>query len=330
MICITQGLIWLALHRALSADPRALRRVGVACGGDVGRLADSTASELDELLGAEADGVKSAISQLEDVRDDWGELRDSGVELIPYTDARYPRKLKHLSDPPSVIYALGNLSILDQVAIGICGSRAASEDGLQSAEVSGAFAGKLGVVVVSGSARGVDTSAHLGALKASGDTIMVLAEGISRFRLKGVIRAVNDAVDRILVISQFYPRHIWLVSRAMTRNAIICGLSEALVVVEARENGGTIAAGRECIKQGKPLYVLERSVPEKRVPGNEILIREGGVPLTDETSLRNALLSLSFKLHKGSTFTLEQAQQAVEAGDLGERQLQMIREDACT
>ena len=159
---------------------------------------------------------------------------------------------------------------------------------------------------------------------------MVLAEGISRFRLKGVIRAVNDAVDRILVISQFYPRHIWLVSRAMTRNAIICGLSEALVVVEARENGGTIAAGRECIKQGKPLYVLERSVPEKRVPGNEILIREGGVPLTDETSLRNALLSLSFKLHKGSTFTLEQAQKAVEAGDLGERQLQMIREDSCT
>ena len=291
---IEQELVWLALHKTLSSRTAVLRKIGELCEGDVGRLVDLTETQIDEKFDEEAAGsIRSAISRLQDAASDWEGIKARGVEVIPFTDRRYPKKLREMSNLAPLIYARGNISIYERVAVGICGSRVASEESLEFARRFGALAADLGLVVVSGVAKGIDTAAHLGTLEAGGTTIFVLAEGIGRFRPKKVFSEVVDFGERVLAISQFYPRHTWQVSRAMTRNRMICGFSEALIVVEAGETGGTIAAGRECIRQGKPLLVVERSSRGKTAPGNQILIGEGGIPMQSWEGLQTSLLEMT-------------------------------------
>ena len=79
----------------------------------------------------------------------------------------------------------------------------------------------------------------------------------------------------------------------MTRNKVICGLSEVMVVIEAGKTGGTLAAGRECIEQKKPLLVIERTNPADNAPGNLMLIKEGGIPLRTTEELRYTLSNVS-------------------------------------
>ncbi len=293
---IDQKLFWLGLHKALSPHPALLHMVGIACESDVTRLAEFTGAELDELFGEDATKIESALARVEEATNDWEELKEKGVQVVPITDARYPEKLREMPSSPPIIYVLGNLSFSNQRAISICGSRHVSEEGLEFAKSFGSLAAELNLVVVSGFASGVDTAAHLGALGSNGRTIIVLAEGISNFRLKKPFNTLGDFYDRAVVISEFYPKNIWQVSRAMTRNRTICGLSEALVVVEAGARGGTLAAGRECIEQRKPLLVVERSTPGKTAPGNRTLINEGGIALHESRELKSALSDISMGL----------------------------------
>ena len=120
------------------------------------------------------------------------------------------------------------------------------------------------MVVVSGYAKGVDTEAHLSALTAGGSTVAVLAEGIADFRLKQSYGGLPDgALNRLLVISQFPPRQRWTAGAAMTRNQVIVGLGDAVVVVEAGAGGGTLRAGETALQTGKQLWVLG---PPARTP----------------------------------------------------------------
>ena len=162
--------------------------------------------------------------------------------LIPGLDP-YPPSLARAAETPPVLFHLGPLDLLRGPAIGICGSRNASPDGLRAAAACGELAARQGVVSVSGYARGVDRATHVASLEHGGTTIIVLPEGIDHFRIRrGEVAAAWDP-DRVLVLSQFAPTQTWSVGAAMARNSVIIGLSRALVVVEASETGGTFAAG---------------------------------------------------------------------------------------
>ena len=293
VIGINAELTWLALHKAFSGRPRIVYKAGEVSQGEFEEVASLTEAQLEIAFGNDARQLRSALGSTNDVKTDWEKLRENSVQVVPFTDDQYPNKLKNIANQAPLIYAKGDLRFASRPASGICGSRKASGDGLKFAETFGALAADLKLVVVSGIAKGVDTSAHLGALEKGGTTIVVLAEGIEKFRWKRVFESVPDYHDRTLVISQFFPNHVWQVSRAMTRNATICALSEAVLVVEAGETGGTIAAGRECIRQNKPLLVVERSSDQNKAPGNSILINEGGIPVHDGAELRDTLKQLA-------------------------------------
>jgi len=144
----------------------------------------------------------------------------------------------------SRLYAIGSVHLLGMKAVGVCGSRDASASALKWAYDFGREAAKHDVVVVSGYARGVDREAHRGALDGGGKTIAVLPEGIRHFRLVRELRPVADLDRNLLALSAFEPDAPWEIWRAMARNRLIVGLSEALFVIEARERGGTINAAR--------------------------------------------------------------------------------------
>ena len=146
------------------------------------------------------------------------------------------------------------------------------------------------MTVVSGYAKGIDTATHLAAVKAGGTTVIVLAEGILRFRRKRAYAHEGFDWSRSLVVSQFPPLQTWSVGAAMSRNAVIAGLGLALVVVEAGETGGTLNAGLQALDMGRPVIALDFS--SQTPPGNAILLRRGAVGARSTRELAGILTNL--------------------------------------
>lgn len=202
-------------------------------------------------------------------------------------DPDFPQMLIHRGKCSApVLFCLGNRSLLRKEGIGMCGSRAVSDLGLKAAVACGQEVSSRKLSVISGYAKGVDTATHLAALESGGTTVIVLAEGFDHFRIKQVFKEHFDP-ERVLVVSQFYPSQPWLSHAAMTRNAIIYGLGRALVVVEAGERGGTLAAGQGAIRMGRPVFVL--NFGKDTPPGNRILLDRGGFPVESKESLGKIL-----------------------------------------
>ena len=207
----------------------------------------------------------------------WDELSIKGIHALSITDAAYPAGLRAIlgDDAPVVLLCQGNLALLQSVGIGFSGSREATDKGIATARETARLLAEQGVNVVSGYAAGVDRNAHCAALRAGGTTTVVLAEGILRFRVNSEIREYWDST-RTLVVSEFGANLPWSVSHAMTRNRTICGLARAMVLIEARATGGSIQAGRDCLRLGLPLFAaVYEGMPESAV-GNEQLLESGG------------------------------------------------------
>jgi DNA processing protein len=218
------------------------------------------------------------------------------IKLLTPKDAGYPDSVRAVYGellPPDIWY-MGDINIINSKAVGFCGSRSASEYGLQiSADCAAQLTG-AGVTVISGYAAGVDMASHEAALAGGGRTIIVLPEGIDRFRIKKSIAAVWDW-QRVLVISHFPKNAIWRAHRAMDRNKVIVALSGAVIVLEARETGGTLNAGFAALNLGKPLFVVLYDDMNGLREGNQRLIEAGGIPLRRNRATNHAQLRQVFE-----------------------------------
>jgi DNA processing protein len=214
-------------------------------------------------------------------------------------DKDYPEALKRVlgEDAPVLLLCRGNRDLFAKPAVGFCGSREASEKGQATAWDSSDLLARAGINIVSGFAAGVDMNAHRSALAAGGTTTAVLAEGILRFRVKREIRDQWDE-QRTLVVSAFGPNLPWSVGHAMRRNRTICGLSRAMILIEARTSGGSIQAGRDCLNLGLPLFAaVYEGVPESAT-GNEELLHHGAKRLmksraANRTNIRPVLEAIA-------------------------------------
>lgn len=206
--------------------------------------------------------------------------RDGPISrVVGPVDSAYPQSVSRAYPKATpALTLMGNEALLDRKGIGFCGSRKASEKGLQTTQDCAEQAAKADFVVVSGNAAGVDLITHKAALDAGGATILVLPEGMDHFRIKKNLRGSWDW-SRILVVSQFPTNAVWRSQYAMARNKMIAVLSKAMIVIEAGENGGTLNAGMTTLNLGKPLFVAEYSDMPLTAPGNEKLIKGGGISL---------------------------------------------------
>lgn len=226
----------------------------------------------------------SARSEAEELAD---RLEREGVSVLVSSDGDYPERLLDLRQPPPFLFWWGNLALVERRGIGMCGSRNASERGLRYARTFGRAAVERGLQVVSGYARGVDMETHLGALEAEGATVIVLAEGITHFRRKRAFAGLRFDETNVLVLSQFSPTQPWAANAAMTRNAVIAGLAQAMLVVEAGEKGGTLNAGLQAIDMARPVYAI--AYADEPPPGNQALFERGALPLRSHGELVAAL-----------------------------------------
>lgn len=214
-------------------------------------------------------------------------LSDAGVSAWLLGDDAYPQSLAQLKSPPPVLFYAGNAALLGDPAVGVCGSRAASPEGLEAARALAQSVARRGHVIVAGNALGVDAEAQGGALSAGGGVITVLPEGVSHFRFRTGSTLPDYSESQLLVISQFPPTQPWSVGGAMTRNSLIASIAGVLVVIEAAESGGTFAAGEVALRMGRPVIALEFGAGTPA--GNAALIRKGAWPARTRRELGTRL-----------------------------------------
>jgi DNA processing protein len=232
-----------------------------------------------------ASQVAALPKSRERVKRHWDELSKRNIQALSILDPAYPKALKQTlgDEAPVLLLCVGNLELLKKTSVGFCGSREATEKGLATAWESADLLARQGVNIVSGFAAGVDMNAHRAALAAGGTTTAVLAEGILRFRVKKEIREQWDE-GRALVVSEFGPNLPWSVGHAMQRNHTICGLSRAMILIEARTSGGSIQAGRDCLKLGLPLFAAVYEGMPESANGNDELLHQGALRLMKSRS----------------------------------------------
>ena len=210
------------------------------------------------------------------VRDEKHRAERLGVRIITIQDADYPQRLKEIIDPPIVLYVKGRLPVVDEACIAVVGARDATLYGLSLAERFSRRFAELGVGVISGMARGIDTAGHKGALSAGGFTVAVLGCGADI----PYPSSNRDLYARILssgggIISEFPIGTRAIDYNFPRRNRIVSALSLGTLVVEARARSGALITARLALEQGRDVFAIPGPADSSLSRGTHELIRFG-------------------------------------------------------
>jgi len=202
---------------------------------------------------------------------------EDGQFIVTMDDALYPNRLRNIFDPPILLYGKGAMPLFDEeVAVAMVGTRSCTPYGIRAAQELGFELTKQGAMVVSGMAKGIDTAALQGALRAGGFTVAVLGGGADVIYPAENSRLYEDIAATGVILSE-YPPHTepehW---HFPIRNRVISGLSLATVVVEAPEDrsGALITAGT-ALEQGRDVFAVPGPFDARVSGGCHRLIRQG-------------------------------------------------------
>lgn len=207
------------------------------------------------------------------------ELLDSlHIRKLTVQDKIYPKLLREIQSPPKILYIKSNLNLnnlFNTKMIAVIGTRKMSSYGREVTEKITSDLVKAGFTIVSGLARGIDYIAHKTALDNGGLTIAVLGNGLERIYPAEHSRLANEIIDRGALITEF-PLHSPIYkSNFPTRNRIIAGLSQGVVVCEAAEKSGTMITASFAADFGREVFAIPGPITLKTSQGISRLLREG-------------------------------------------------------
>lgn len=191
-----------------------------------------------------------------EARPEWEDSRDLDGVILLWTDPRYPPLLRELPDAPALLYARGDLSLLNNPCVAVVGSRACSADNLRHTHSLARELSACGVTVVSGLARGIDCAAHTAALAEQGRTIAVLGAGLDVVYPPENRKLYQNVGIKGLLLSEFPPGTLPEGPHFPVRNRIISGLSLGVVVVEAAPRSGSLITARLALEQNRAVYAV--------------------------------------------------------------------------
>ncbi len=237
------------------------------------------------------------------------ELKKKKIDFYSIEKGEYPKKLRNLRDAPYGLFCKGKLPDEKRFTAAIVGARSCSSYGRSIARRIGRELGKNGVEVVSGLARGVDGAAQRGAILAGGRSYAVLGCGVNICYPKENYDLFSEIEKEGGIISEYPPGTEALAGHFPLRNRIISGLSDCIIVVEARKKSGSLITAEYALEQGKEVYAVPGQLDSKLSQGCHHLIHQGaGIYVSTEEFLQD--MSLTF----------ESGEAVLEEGNLEKRE----------
>jgi DNA processing protein len=281
---LTERQALLVLNALPKVGPVTLNRLLEMLGGDP-RAVLAADRELVQAVRGVGPVIADALGGWRTHFDPWREqerMAAAGVEFLTPRDVVYPALLREIHDPPIGLYAHGGVGDgrMGRRGVAIVGSRRTTQYGLGLARQLAMELVRLGFMIVSGLARGIDTAAHEGALAAGGVTVAVLGTGIDRvYPPENLALRRRIAAEGGAVLSEFpFGRRADRQSFAM-RNRIVAGMCEATVVVESDVDGGAMITARFAGEQGRLLFAVPGRVDQPTSAGCHQLLRDGATLL---------------------------------------------------
>ncbi len=201
------------------------------------------------------------------------------VSIVSLWENQYPDLLRKIYDPPPLLFVSGSFHQRDDFSVAIVGTRAPSTYGGRVAESLAASLSRLGLTIVSGLARGIDTMAHVAALEANGRTVAVVGSGLDVPYPPENFPLLQRIATSGAVVSEFpmgtkpdghhFPR----------RNRIISGMALGTIIVESLEDGGAMITASTALDQNREVFAVPGSIFDRRSSGPHKLLREGQATL---------------------------------------------------
>ncbi len=211
-------------------------------------------------------------------------VRKLGGDIIVLDDGVYPSLLRETYDPPVVLYVRGAWAeCLDRPCVAVVGSRRCSTYGQNAALMLSRELAQRGVTIISGLARGIDASAHRGALEAGGKTVAVMGTGLDQFYPRDHSKLALEILERGGGLVTQFPLGTPPVSENFPyRNRVISGLSLGVVVVEAAENSGSLITARLAMEQNREVFAVPGNITSRNSFGTNYLIKGAGAKLVQQ------------------------------------------------
>lgn len=233
--------------------------------------------------------IKEAIEKADKIIKN---CEENNIKIVTFLDEDYPRKLKNISDPPTILYYKGDIKCLNELnSVAIIGTREPTEYGMKIAKSLGASFGKRDYVVVSGLAIGCDAGGHEGCLDENGKTVAVMAGGLDKIypaENKQLAQRIIDSGG--CLISEYSPYTKIFKSYFVERDRLQSGLSDGVLVVETAEKGGTLYTVDYAIKYNRVLACYNhpsKFLTEEKTFGNQKLVKEGkAFAISDDVELK--------------------------------------------
>ena len=281
----------LALHSIDGLGPIRLKKVLDYFNGDFKLAWESTHTELKE-IGIPQPTIDRLIGTRKNLDPEkYKESIDkSGIKYLSIFDDAYPKCLKQIYDPPTILYYFGEILKKDERAVAVVGTRKITGYGkLVTTDFTKGLV-SAGLTIVSGLARGVDTVAHLAAIENQGRTLAVLGGGLNQIFPPENIGLANKIADgNGAVITEFPPDYPSVAGNFPARNRIISGLSMATLVTEAAEDSGSLITARLALEQGRDVFAVPGPVTSTLSKGPISLIREGARVVMDASEILEEL-----------------------------------------
>lgn len=275
-----QALVLLNMVKGIGSIRTARLLDAFLCPTEIFKARPQELVEKGGLSLALAQTVCSAAERL-DVHAEIRKADELGIRILTMQDPEYPPLLKAIPDPPCVLYVLGDLLACDENAVAVVGSRGASLYGLSCARKFSIQLSEYGLTIVSGLARGIDTTAHRAALDSAGRTIAVLGSGLCRIYPPENEQLFAQIAQAGAVISQFPLETPPLPQHFPMRNRLISGLSKGVLVVEASAKSGALITARCACEQGRDVFAIPGEVSSSNSGGVNGLIKDGARLVTD-------------------------------------------------
>ncbi|MER3474265.1 MAG: DNA-protecting protein DprA [Armatimonadota bacterium] len=207
----------------------------------------------------------------------WQKCTQGDIRLLTWRDDDYPTALKEIEDFPPLLFVRGSLQEHDRFAVAIVGTRKPTSYGRNVAERLARELSRYGLTVVSGGARGIDTAAHTGALRAGGRTLAVLGCGVDIAYPPESAPLFNCIATQGALLSEYPPGIQPDAWRFPVRNRLVSALVLGVLVVEAPNDSGALITATYALEQGKPVFAVPGNIDTGQSAGCHRLIKEGAV-----------------------------------------------------